>query len=385
MNVGAEGADASVAAEPMPGSEILRVEDLRTSFFLPIGELQAVRGVSFSLDRGRSLGIVGESGSGKTVLARSIMRLNLGANVEISGSAIFEGRDLLALSRREMRRIWGTGIAMIFQDPMTSLNPMVKIGRQVTEHLRTHSGVGRQQAKRTALDLLNEVRIPEAESRINRFPHELSGGMRQRVSIASALACEPSLLFADEPTTALDVTVQHQILNLLSREQRQRDMTMVMVTHDLGVVAGRTDDTLVMYAGKVVEQASTVEIFDDTRHPYTEALMRSIPRTAQASHTPLVAITGRPPVATHLPKGCAFSPRCPYVQPRCHEEDPVLVSSGAAGHTTACWYPVGSDENREAFERNLSDRLPQTLVVAESIGAEQSQEVPAELPDGGLA
>jgi peptide/nickel transport system ATP-binding protein len=385
MNVGVQGADASVAAEPMPGSEILRVEDLRTSFFLPIGELQAVRGVSFSLDRGRSLGIVGESGSGKTVLARSIMRLNLGANVEISGSAIFEGRDLLALSRREMRRIWGTGLAMIFQDPMTSLNPMVKIGRQVTEHLRTHSGVGRQQAKRTALDLLNEVRIPEAESRINRFPHELSGGMRQRVSIASALACEPSLLFADEPTTALDVTVQHQILNLLSREQRQRDMTMVMVTHDLGVVAGRTDDTLVMYAGKVVEQASTVEIFDDTRHPYTEALMRSIPRTAQASHTPLVAITGRPPVATHLPKGCAFSPRCPYVQPRCHEEDPVLVSSGAAGHTTACWYPVGSDENREAFERNLSDRLPQTLVVAESIGAEQSQEVPAELPDGGLA
>ncbi len=385
MNVGVEGVDASVAAKPMLGSEILRVEDLRTSFFLPIGELQAVRGVSFSLDRGRSLGIVGESGSGKTVLARSIMRLNLGANVEISGSAIFEGRDLLALRRREMRRIWGTGIAMIFQDPMTSLNPMVKIGRQVTEHLRKHTGVGRQEAKRTALDLLNEVRIPEAESRIDRFPHELSGGMRQRVSIASALACEPSLLFADEPTTALDVTVQHQILNLLSREQRQRDMTMVMVTHDLGVVAGRTDDTLVMYAGKVVEQAPTVEIFDDTRHPYTQALMRSIPRTSQASHTPLVAITGRPPVATHLPKGCAFSPRCPYVQPRCHEEDPVLVSSGPSGHSTACWYPVGSDEGREAFERNLSDRLPQTLAVAESIGAKQSPEVPTEFPNGGLA
>jgi peptide/nickel transport system ATP-binding protein len=385
MNVGVEGVDASVAAKPMLGSEILRVEDLRTSFFLPIGELQAVRGVSFSLDRGRSLGIVGESGSGKTVLARSIMRLNLGANVEISGSAIFEGRDLLTLSRREMRRIWGTGIAMIFQDPMTSLNPMVKIGRQVTEHLRKHTGVGRQEAKRTALDLLNEVRIPEAESRIDRFPHELSGGMRQRVSIASAMACEPSLLFADEPTTALDVTVQHQILNLLSREQRQRDMTMVMVTHDLGVVAGRTDDTLVMYAGKVVEQASTVEIFDDTRHPYTQALMRSIPRTSQASHTPLVAITGRPPVATHLPKGCAFSPRCPYVQPRCHEEDPVLVSSGSSGHSTACWYPVGSDEGREAFERNLSDRLPQTLAVAESVGAEQSPEVPAEFPNGGPA
>ena len=230
----------------MGGSEILRVEDLHTSFFLPIGELQAVRGVSFSLKRGRSLGIVGESGSGKTVLARSIMCLNLGSNVKTSGSAFFDGRDLLALSRREMRRLWGTEIAMIFQDPMTSLNPMVKIGRQVIEHLRQHKNVARREAKQIALDLLNEVRIPEAESRIERLPHELSGGMRQRGSIASALACEPSLLFADEPTTALDVTVQHQILNLLSREQRQRNMTMVLVTHDLGVIAGRTDETLVM-------------------------------------------------------------------------------------------------------------------------------------------
>ena len=365
--------------------EILRVEDLHTSFFLPIGELQAVRGVSFSLKRGRSLGIVGESGSGKTVLARSIMRLNLGSNVETSGSAFFDGRDLLALPLREMRRLWGTELAMIFQDPMTSLNPMVKIGRQVTEHLRQHEGVNRREARRTALDLLNEVRIPEAESRIDRFPHELSGGMRQRVSIASALACEPSLLFADEPTTALDVTVQHQILNLLSREQRQRHMTMVMVTHDLGVIAGRTDDTLVMYAGKVVEQASTAEIFDNTQHPYTEALMRSIPRTAQPSHTPLAAITGRPPVATHLPTGCAFSPRCPYVQPRCHEEDPPLVSIGTSEHKAACWYPVGSDANREAFERNLSDRLPQTLAVAEALSADQGSETPADLPDGGLA
>jgi peptide/nickel transport system ATP-binding protein len=369
----------------MGGSEILRVEDLHTSFFLPIGELQAVRGVSFSLKRGRSLGIVGESGSGKTVLARSIMGLNLGSNVETSGSAFFDGRDLLALSRREMRRLWGTEIAMIFQDPMTSLNPMVKIGRQVTEHLRQHENVNRREAKQTALDLLNEVRIPEAESRIDRFPHELSGGMRQRVSIASALACEPSLLFADEPTTALDVTVQHQILNLLSREQRQRHMTMVLVTHDLGVIAGRTDDTLVMYAGKVVEQASTAEIFDNTQHPYTEALMRSIPRTAQPSHTPLAAITGRPPVATHLPTGCAFSPRCPYVQPRCHEEDPPLVSISTTGHKAACWYPVGSDANREAFERNLSDRLPQTLAVAVSQDSGQGSGPPTDLPDGGIA
>ena len=385
MAISQEPADTLTPSESMEGSEILRVEDLHTSFFLPIGELQAVRGVSFTLKRGQSLGIVGESGSGKTVLARSIMGLTLAKHVETSGKAFFNGRDLLTLSRREMRSLWGTEIAMIFQDPMTSLNPMVKIGRQVIEHLRQHKNVDRREAKQIALDLLNEVRIPEAESRIDRLPHELSGGMRQRVSIASALACEPSLLFADEPTTALDVTVQHQILNLLSREQRQRNMTMVLVTHDLGVIAGRTDETLVMYAGKVVEQAPTAEIFDNTQHPYTEALMRSIPRTSQASHTPLAAITGRPPVATHLPAGCAFSLRCPYVQPKCHEEDPPLVSIGTSGHKSACWYPVGSEENREAYERNLSDRLPQTLVVAESIGAERTQEVPAELPDGGLA
>ena len=384
MAISQEPAETSTPSESMGGSEILRVEDLHTSFFLPIGELQAVRGVSFTLKRGQSLGIVGESGSGKTVLARSIMGLTLAKHVETSGKAFFNGRDLLTLSRREMRSLWGTEIAMIFQDPMTSLNPMVKIGRQVIEHLRQHKNVDRREAKKIALDLLNEVRIPEAESRIDRLPHELSGGMRQRVSIASALACEPSLLFADEPTTALDVTVQHQILNLLSREQRQRNMTMVLVTHDLGVIAGRTDETLVMYAGKVVEQAPTAEIFDNTQHPYTEALMRSIPRTAQPSHTPLAAITGRPPVATHLPTGCGFSPRCPYVQPRCHEEDPPLVSIGTSEHKAACWYPVGSDENREAFERNLSDRLPQTLAVAEALDADQGSETSADVPDGEL-
>jgi len=380
-----EGAVAARVDVPVPASEILRVEDLCTSFFLPIGELQAVRGVSFILQRGRSLGIVGESGSGKTVLARSIMRLNVGANVKTTGSAFFEGKDLLSLESREMRKLWGSKIAMIFQDPMTSLNPMVKIGRQVTEHLRKHRGVGRQAAKQTALELLNEVRIPEAASRIGRFPHELSGGMRQRVSIASALACEPSLLFADEPTTALDVTVQHQILNLLSREQDQRNMTLVMVTHDLGVVAGRTDDTLVMYAGKVVEKASTIEIFGRTSHPYTEALMRSIPRTTQASHTPLVAITGRPPVATHLPKGCAFSLRCPYAQLKCHEEDPPLIPIGNSGHEAACWYPVGTDANQEAFERNLSDRLPQTLVVADALIAGKMGQTPGDSPEEGSA
>ena len=365
---------------------LLEVDDLQVAFETEDGLLHAVDGVSFQVDSGRTLGIVGESGCGKSVTASSILRLVPSPPGKILGGEIrFAGTDILGLTSEELSNIRGNQISMIFQDPMTSLNPMVKIGRQVIEHLRQHKNVNRREAKQTALDLLNEVRIPEAESRIDRLPHELSGGMRQRVSIASALACEPSLLFADEPTTALDVTVQHQILNLLSREQRQRNMTMVMVTHDLGVIAGRTDDTLVMYAGKVVEQASTDEIFEKTQHPYTEALMRSIPRTSQASHTPLAAITGRPPVATHLPTGCAFSPRCPYVQPRCHEEDPPLVSIGTSEHKAACWYPVGSDANREAFERNLSDRLPQTLAVAESLDADQSPGIPADLPDGGIA
>ena len=365
---------------------LLNVENLEVSFVTRNGTSKAVKGVSFTVEPKQITAIIGESGSGKSVSCCALLGLIPSPPGRIDGGvASFEGQNLLTLSEAELRKIRGSDIAMIFQDPMTCLNPYLTIGEQLIEPLLIHRNLSRADAKTRAIELLNEVGIRSPDSTFDSFPHEFSGGMRQRVSIASALACEPSLLFADEPTTALDVTVQHQILNLLSREQRQRNMTMVMVTHDLGVIAGRTDDILVMYAGKVVEQASTVEIFDETHHPYTEALMRSIPRTAQPSHTPLVAITGRPPVATHLPKGCAFSPRCPYVQPRCHEEDPVLVSSGSSGHSTACWYPVGSDANREAFERNLSDRLPQTLAVAESLDADQSSGIPAGLPDGGIA
>jgi len=252
---------------------------------------------------------------------------------------------------------------MVFQDPMTSLNPLVRVGRQVTEHLRQHLGVGRAEAARTAVDLLKEVRIPEPEARLKAYPHELSGGMRQRICIAIALACEPSLLFADEPTTALDVTVQHQILNLLGREQRERDMAMVLVTHDLGVIAGRTDDTLVMYAGMVVEQAPTRSLFEDMRHPYSEALLRSLPRTSQVSHTRLAAITGRPPDLIDPPSGCAFSPRCPYVQPRCREEVPPLSAVDDPDHRFACWTPVGSPEGMDAFARNVAEGLPQAVAV----------------------
>jgi oligopeptide/dipeptide ABC transporter ATP-binding protein len=344
-------------------SPLLEVDDLRTTFTIPTGDVKAVRGVSFTLDRGRTLGIVGESGSGKTVLARSIMRLNLGTNVTTTGTAAFDGNDVLTRSPSEMRQLWGSEMAMVFQDPMTSLNPLVRVQRQVTEHLCRHLNLNRSEARQAAVDLLREVRIPDPDTRLRSFPHELSGGMRQRVCIAVALACEPSLLFADEPTTALDMTVQHQILNLLSREQADREMAMVLVTHDLGVVAGRTDDTMVMYAGTVAEYAPTVSLFADMRHPYSEALMRSIPLTSFPSHTRLAAITGRPPDLIDPPTGCAFSPRCPYVQDHCVNEAPPLVEIDDPAHRLACWTPVGSPEALTAFEKNLAAGLPQAVAV----------------------
>ncbi len=348
-------------------SPLLVVDDIHTSFVVPGGEVKAVRGVSFELTQGKTLGVVGESGSGKTVLARSVMRLNLGNNVITSGSAKFHGSNILDLRPKAMQKLWGNEIAMVFQDPMTSLNPLVKVGRQITEHVRHHLGISKKEARTLAIDLLNEVRIPEPESRLDSYPHELSGGMRQRICIAIALACEPTLLFADEPTTALDVTVQHQILNLLNREQEIRKMAMVLVTHDLGVVAGRTDETMVMYAGNVVEKSSTKELFADMQHPYTEALFRSIPKTSERSHTRLTAIAGRPPDLIAPPSGCSFSPRCPYVQQKCREEKPPLIPVNNGSHLSACWFPVGTEENQEAFRKNVASGLPQTLVIEESL------------------
>lgn len=348
----------SASADPL-----LQVRDLRTHFAVPDGMVKAVDGVSFDLARGQTLGVVGESGSGKTVLSRTIMRLTVGKNVHTSGSVMFDGEDILNRPIKGMQKVWGLEMAMIFQDPMTSLNPVVKIGRQITEHIRKHVGVSKAEARMTALALLKSVRIPEAETRFNAYPHELSGGMRQRVSIAIALACGPKMLFADEPTTALDVTVQHQILNLLSQQRRERHMAMILVTHDLGVVAGRSDEIAVMYAGKIVEHAPTWMLFQFVRHPYTEALLRCIPRTTQANHTRLAAIAGRPPDLINPPAGCSFSPRCPYAQAKCHEEEPPLQTDGV--HRFACWYPVGTEENQAAFEKNMAARLPQTLAVAE--------------------
>ena len=350
--------------EPAPlDGPLLDVVDLKTAFRTPRGLARAVDGVSLSLERGRTLGIVGESGSGKSVLSRSIMGLLPRNNVVRSGRAIFEGHDLVKASDDELRTLWGAQIAMVFQDPMTSLNPVMKIGNQLTEMLRQHLDITRDYSKELALALLQSVGIPEAERRLKEYPHQMSGGMRQRVVIAVAIACGPKLLFADEPTTALDVTVQAQILDLLQEQQRERYMAMILVTHDLGVVAGRTDEIAVMYAGRIVEKAPTRTLFGAVRHPYTEALLRSIPKLAEPSHTRLTAIGGRPPDIIRQPTGCKFSPRCPYVQMKCTVDEPPLTDAPDHAHAFRCWYPVGTPENRAALEANQKAGLESAIAV----------------------
>jgi peptide/nickel transport system ATP-binding protein len=278
-------------------------------------------------------------------------------NVIRSGMVRFEGRDISALDSDEQRALWGTQMAMVFQDPMTSLNPVMRIGKQITESLLYHLDVSKSFAHETAIALLASVGIPEPERRMRQYPHEMSGGMRQRVMIAIAIACGPKLLFADEPTTALDVTVQAQILDLLQAQQRERFMAMILVTHDLGVVAGRTDEIGVMYAGKIVEKAPTRTLFAEMRMPYTEALVQSIPKLADTSHTRLLVIPGRPPDLVNPPTGCNFSPRCPYVQEKCRVEEPPLIPAATPGHEFACWFPVGTPEGRAALERNRASGI----------------------------
>src|SRR5437870_1815857 len=335
------------ADAPLDGS-LLEVDEVKTQFKTPRGLVHAVDGVSFNLERGKTIGIVGESGCGKSVLSRSIMGL-LPRNALRQGSVTFEGREIGKATGNAMRRYWGTQMAMVFQDPMTSLNPVMRVGNQIMESLRFHFDVTKDYAEETALALLTSVGIPEAERRLREYPHQLSGGMRQRVMIAIALACGPKLLFADEPTTALDVTVQAQILELLQSQQRERFMAMVLVTHDLGVVAGRADHTAVMYAGQVVEHAPTRELFSDMKMPYTEALLHSIPKIDEPSHTRLSAIPGRPPDLVNLPTGCRFAARCAYAQDRCREEQPPLLPGPTPGHEYRCWFPVGTPEGREAL------------------------------------
>ncbi len=342
---------AAGAIGTLDGDHLLEVRDLRTHFDTPGGVVRAVDGVDLVVERGRTVGLVGESGSGKSVLSRSIMRLLPRAGVITSGSVRLNGVELTERTPKELRRLWGPEMAMVFQDPMTSLNPVLTVGRQMTEHVRAHLGTGRHEADELAVALLREVGLPEPAKRMSEYPHQLSGGMRQRVVIAIALACGPRLLLADEPTTALDVTVQAQILDLLQREQRDRDMGMILVTHDLGVVAGRADDIAVMYAGRVVEQAPTPVLFSSMKMPYTEALFSSIPKISYPSHTRLTAIPGRPPDLVHPPLGCSFAPRCPYARERCHVESPPLGEAETPGHRFACFYPVGSPEWHETRER----------------------------------
>ena len=321
-------------------SSLLSLSNLRITFDTPRGQLAAVRGVDLEIMAGESLGVVGESGSGKTVLSRASMGLLTMSTAHRTGTVVFDGQDLSTASREAVRDTWGTGMAMIFQDPMTALNPVRRIGSQLSEGLRVRLGMSRKEAKKRSIELLQLVRIPDPEKALRKFPNQLSGGMRQRVMIAIALACNPKLLFADEPTTALDVTVQAQILQLLSDLRQELHMSMVLVTHDLGVVAGHTDKIAVMYAGEVVEYAETKELFANVRMPYTEALLNSIPRLDQKSSGRMTVIEGRLPDPTQPEPGCAFASRCPYVQEKCRVEHPELQTADN-GHQFRCHFPLG--------------------------------------------
>ncbi len=321
---------------------LLSIKNLVTTIDADHGVVQAVNNVSFDLGQGKTLAIVGESGSGKSILGKSILKL-LPANAVVSSESkiYFDGRELNQLHPKAFNKIRGCGIAMIFQDPMSSLNPVITIGKQIAESLIFHFGMKKNRALNRSVELLKSVGIPNPEHRINEYPHQLSGGLRQRVAIAIALACDPKLLIADEPTTALDVTVQAEILDLLARRQSERNMSMILITHDLGVAAGRAGSIVVMYAGRIVEQAPVRELFSNMRMPYTRALMDSIPSLENLPHTKLNSIEGRPPDLANLPGGCSFAPRCTRVQERCLEAEPTLMSDSRKNHLFACWYPTG--------------------------------------------
>jgi peptide/nickel transport system ATP-binding protein len=317
---------------------LLTVRDLHVSFETDDGIVKAVDGISYSVDRGQALGIVGESGSGKSVSSLTVMGLTRYQNATISGEVFFEGNDLLKATDADLRQIRGNDIAMIFQDPLSSLHPYYKVGWQLVEAIRVHNhGMSKQAARGRAIELLDMVDIPEPDKRVDAYPHQFSGGMRQRAMIAMALANEPKLLIADEPTTALDVTVQAQILNLIRRLQRELDTAVVMITHDLGVIAETVDEVAVMYGGRIVEHATTDAIFNAPEHPYTWGLLGSIPRLDVGREAELVPIPGRPPSLINLPSGCSFHPRCPYVRPRHKEIDPALEPiPDQPGHEVAC-------------------------------------------------
>ncbi len=337
-SVQAETTAAEATAAPAP---LLRVRGLKTVFRQEHGEVNAVNGVNFDVRPGETVAIVGESGSGKSITAMSILRLIPSPPGEIvDGEIEFAGRDLLSLSEEEIRLVRGNEIAMIFQEPMSSLNPVLTIGQQLAEPLIVHKRVqGKKAIRERCLELLRQVRIPDPERRLDCYPHEFSGGMRQRAMIAMGLACEPRLIIADEPTTALDVTVQAQILELLKELTRTRGTSMILITHDLGVVARYADRINVMYAGRIVERGTAQEIFNSPKHPYTIGLMESMPRLNQPAGTRLKPIPGQPPDLSKLPRGCAFSPRCRFATERCRQETPELTQLSAE-HWKACWVDI---------------------------------------------
>ncbi len=346
---------ATTTTVPVPdpggtGPPLLSVSDLRVGFATERGLVRAVDGVSFDLPPGRTLGIVGESGSGKSVTARTLMNL-LPSYARVEGEVSFDGRDVRAMASQGERHFWGVEMTMVFQDPMTSLNPVKRVGEQVAESLRVHLRRSRKEAAEEAGDLLEQVGVPEPRRRLGQYPHELSGGLRQRVVIAMALACSPRLLIADEPTTALDVTVQKHILDLLDELREERGMAMILITHDLGVVKGRADQIMVMYAGRTMEQADTATLFSQMRHPYTEALLETIPRIDMPSHTRLVPIPGMPPDLIDVPAGCPFAPRCRSCSDACMQVRPDLEEHGP-GHVCACHGPVGTEDGSAAREAN---------------------------------
>lgn len=329
----------------MPSSPLLVVDDLKTYFFTRRGITKAVDGVSFTLDAGETLALVGESGSGKSVTCLSLVRLvPEPAGRIVGGRVLLEGQDLLQKSPSEMRRVRGKRIAMVLQDPMTSLNPALTIGTQVGEVVRLHQGLRGTGLRERVLEALRRLRISAAETRLTQYPHQFSGGMRQRVSSAIALACAPRLLIADEPTTSLDVTIQAQYLDLLKEVQASAGVAVILVTHDFGIVAANADRVAVMYAGKIVEMGSTLQVFDSPSHPYTRALMRCLPDVGPRREQ-LVEIGGQPPDLAQLPPGCPFAPRCPERQPICEQAYPPAVTV-ESGHVAACWVAAGAPAGR---------------------------------------
>ena len=350
---------------------LLEVENLAVSFQTGDGVVRAVRGVSFALEAGRTLGIVGESGSGKTVLTQTLLGLTPGGNV--SGKAMFDGADLLQLSQSQLRHIRGAQISVIFQDPLTSLHPLYRVGWQIAEVVRAHDRtISKKQGSERAVELLGRVGIPRPEQRVNDYPHQFSGGMRQRAMIAMALALSPKLIIADEPTTALDATVQAQIIDLLLKLQQESGTALIMITHDLGVVADIADDVMVMYAGRAAEKGAKHDIFYQPHHPYTKGLLESIPNSS-AGLNRLRPIPGQPPSLINLPSGCKFHPRCSYVMDRCVTEEPALRHIGHdAVHSSACWLPeaaIGTGaEAEEIRDQTVQEgRMGAAIEVAQAI------------------